>query len=338
VKKMSSRAIQRGKKKRKKILTSLLVLALLILGIGGCSVYQYYQGLKGASLDTENGKNNELVEFNGVPAPDGKTNVLLLGIDSRGEEQSRTDTIMIAQYDSDSHKPKVVSLMRDMYVEIPRHQNYKINTAYFLGGPELLRQTIKHNFGIDIQYYAIVDFRGFEKSVDVLAHEGIEIDVEKAMSKWIGVSLEPGLQTLNGKELLGYARFRHDAEGDFGRVRRQQQVINALKDELISFNGLTKLPKMVGTIQPYIDTNMNTKDVLGIISDYMLNPSEDVETLTIPVKDSYWDAAYQHAGAVLEIDLQQNTQELQAFLHGGSLTTETPTADSDASSEEQAIE
>jgi LCP family protein required for cell wall assembly len=326
---MSSRTIQRGKKKRRKILISFLVLFLVILGIGGYSVYQYYQGLKLASEDFDSNKDNgdQDVEFNGVPAPDGKTNVLLLGVDSRGEEVSRTDTIMIAQYDSDTNKAKVVSLMRDMYVEIPGHQNYKINTAFFLGGPELLRQTIKHNFGIDIQYYAIVDFKGFEESVDVLAPKGIEIDVEKAMSKWIGVSLKPGVQDLDGKELLGYARFRQDAEGDFGRVRRQQQVVNALKDELISFTGVTKIPKLVGTVTPYIDTNMQNRAILGIMSDFILNPSGDVETLTIPVKDSYWDATYQHAGAVLEIDLQQNTQELQAFLHGN--TTKTPSVNSD---------
>jgi polyisoprenyl-teichoic acid--peptidoglycan teichoic acid transferase len=332
----STRAVKRGKKKRKKILLAFLVVFLVILGIGGYSVFQYYQGLKMANEDINNeiggDQDKEDVEFNGVPAPDGKTNVLLLGIDTRGEEKSRTDTIMIAQYDSDSHQPKIVSIMRDTYVEIPGHQNYKINTAYFLGGPELLRQTIKHNFGIDIQYYAIIDFKGFEKSVDVLAPKGIEIDVEKAMGgKEIGVTLEPGLQTLDGEELLGYARFRKDYEGDFGRVRRQQQVVNALKEELISFSGLAKLPKMVGTVQPYIDTNMSTKDVLGIISDYMLNPSKDVKTMTVPVKDSFWDASYSHAGAVLEIDFQKNIEELQSFLHNGSNQS------ADNTSEEQAI-
>jgi LCP family protein required for cell wall assembly len=335
---MSSRTLQRGKKKRKRLWISLLVVFFVILGIGGYSVYQYYQGLQLAEdieSNKENG-NDEEVEFNGVPAPDGRTNVLLLGVDTRGEEQSRTDTIMIAQYDSDSNKAKVVSLMRDMYVEIPGYQNYKINTAFFLGGPELLRKTIKHNFGIDIQYYAIVDFKGFEESVDVLAPKGIEIDVEKDMSKWIGVSLEQGLQRLDGKELLGYARFRQDAEADFGRVRRQQQVINALKDELISLKGVTRIPKLVGTVTPYIETNMQNRAVLGIMSDYILNPSGDVETLTIPVKDSYWDENYSHAGAVLAIDLQRNTEELQTFLHGSQNNSESPNVDSDL--DQQAIE
>ena len=92
--------------------------------------------------------------------------------------------------------------MRDSYVHIPDHGHNKINHAFFLGGPELLRQTIQTNFGIDIEYYAIVDFQGFIQAVDTIAPDGIEIEVEKYMDYRIDVVLHPGLQKLNGKELL----------------------------------------------------------------------------------------------------------------------------------------
>ncbi|WP_457826118.1 LCP family protein, partial [Staphylococcus aureus] len=128
---------------------------------------------------------------------------------------------------------KIVSVMRDIYADIPGYNRYKINTAYSLGGPELLRQTLKENLGIEPEYYATLDFKGFEAMIDELSPQGVPINVEKDMSAKIGVSLKKGEHRLNGKELLGYARFRHDEEGDFGRVRRQQQVMNALKQELV---------------------------------------------------------------------------------------------------------
>lgn len=79
-------------------------------------------------------------------------------------------------------------------------------------------------FGLPINHYAIIDFKNFESLVDIIAPNGVEIDVDKDMSEKIGVSLKQGVHNLNGKELLGFARFRHDAKGDFGRVERQQKL------------------------------------------------------------------------------------------------------------------
>jgi LCP family protein required for cell wall assembly len=261
--------------------------------------------------------------FHGKKDANGKVNFLLLGVDTRGEEKSRTDTMMVAQYDPKDKKVKLVSLMRDMFVEIPGYKNYKLNTAFFLGGPELLRQTIEQNFGLDVQYYVMVDFKGFQKIVDTLAPDGIEMNVEEEMSKNIGVTLHPGVQKLNGKELLGYARFRHDAKGDFGRVERQQKVIQALKDEVISVNGFTKAPKLLGTIEPYIQTNMGTSDAIALISEILLKRPKNINTLTVPVQGAYQNGYVSYDGAVLEIDKEKNKQAIDAFLNGDSSTAET---------------
>jgi polyisoprenyl-teichoic acid--peptidoglycan teichoic acid transferase len=315
-----TRIDKKRKRKRKKKRVVLFLTTVLLFFIVGISYvyYQYNQGLKLAGVTQKDNKENVVNEFNGVEEFDGEINVLLLGIDTRGEEHSRTDTIMIAQYNSETNQVKLVSLMRDMYVEIPGYQNYKINTAYFLGGPELLRKTIKHNFGTDLHYYALVDFKGFTKVVDVLAPDGVEIDVEKKMSENISVVLESGLQKLDGQELLGYARFRHDSEGDFGRVRRQQIVIESLKDELLSLNGITKLPKLLGTIQPYIETNISKLDALSIGKDFLMHPVDETKTLRIPVDGSFTDGFYEHAGTVLEIDFDKNKEVLNNFLNNDS--------------------
>jgi polyisoprenyl-teichoic acid--peptidoglycan teichoic acid transferase len=308
---MESR-LDRKTKKKKRGRKVILVLLLLIFSLLGYAAFQFYSGYKMAGED----QIQKDYKFNGVKDENGKVNILLLGVDSRGEEKSRTDTMMLAQIDPKTNETKLVSFMRDIYAEIPGYKNYKLNTAFYLGGPELLRKTIKQNFDLDIQYYMIVDFKGFEQSVDILAPKGIEMDVEKAMSENIGVSLQPGVQNLNGKELLGYARFRHDNYGDFGRVERQQKVIAALKDEALSIGGVTKLPKMAGSIQPYIQTNMSKLDQISIAKDILLSNSSDMDKLTLPVDGSFTNGSYSGVGSVLEIDFEENIQALKEFLSG----------------------
>ncbi|KPL60187.1 LCP family protein [Rossellomorea vietnamensis] len=308
---MESR-LDRKSKRKKRGRKVILVLLILIFSLIGYAAFQFYSGYKMAGED----QMQEDYKFNGVKDENGKVNILLLGVDSRGEKKSRTDTMMLAQIDPKTNETKLVSFMRDIYAEIPGYKNYKLNTAFYLGGPELLRKTIKQNFDLDIQYYMIVDFKGFEQSVDILAPKGIEMDVEKAMSENIGVSLEPGVQNLNGKELLGYARFRHDENGDFGRVERQQKVIAALKDEALSIGGVTKLPKMAGSIQPYIQTNMGKLDQISIAKDILLSNTSDMDKLTLPVEGSYTNGSYSGVGSVLEIDFEENIQALKDFLSG----------------------
>ncbi|WP_419883007.1 LCP family protein [Peribacillus sp. B-H-3] len=309
------------KKKKKSVLKGILTFIFLIfLAAGGYAGFQYYEGLKQAKPAAQLEKHYD--DFQAADQIEGIQNVLLLGIDARKKgEISRTDSIMVGQYDTDTEQLKLVSIMRDNYVDIPGHGKNKINAAFSFGGPELLRKTIEQNFGIDVNYYALVDFKGFEKIVDALSPEGVQIDVEKAMSKNIGVNLKQGVQKLHGKELLGYARFRHDARGDFGRVERQQKVIGALKEKFLSVSGVVKLPKMVGTIQPYIDTNMKTLTAIGIAKDIIINKS-DIQTMVIPVKDGFKETRYPNAGQVLEPDLAKNKEALQEFLVNGNQETE----------------
>ncbi|HHW39068.1 MAG TPA: LCP family protein [Bacillales bacterium] len=313
--------IQTSKRRRKKSPFKIgLILLTFFIATIGYGVFQYYSGYISASNDNDlpgTGKKNNEDEsaFKGV-ADLEKINVLLLGVDSLSSE-GRTDTIMIAQYDPETGSAKLASIMRDTYVSIPGYKDNKLNQAYAYGGAELVRRTVKENFDIDVQYYAIVNFDGFSNVVDVLSPNGVNIDVEKRMkytdrAGGLYINFQPGLQRLNGKELLEYARFRHDAESDFGRVRRQQQVISAVKDEMISINGLAKLPKMIGTVIPYIDTNISNKKILALGTNFLMNPKE-IETIRIPVDGTYKNKNYSHAGSVLEIDRKENKQALKDF-------------------------
>jgi LCP family protein required for cell wall assembly len=300
---------RRKLKKKWKIIFSALFI--FILGITSYSYFQYKQGLNVSGGGGNAGK--EVYEFHGIRDEFGGTNILLIGSDARDKESSRSDTIMIVHYHPDKKTFKLTSVMRDCYVNIPGYGRNKINTAFAYGGPELLRKTIKENFDLDLQYYAIVDFQGFVHLIDEAFPTGVKINVEKRMEEYIDVTLEPGEQRLDGEHLLGYVRFRHDAVGDFGRVERQQKVVKELADQFASVGTIAKIPRLIGVITPYVNTNLDKTDIISIGADY-LTKKREIETLRIPVEGSYEDERIANVGLVLNVDLQKNKQAIRDFL------------------------
>ncbi|AVK85077.1 transcriptional regulator [Lysinibacillus sp. B2A1] len=305
-----SRRSQRPKKRRLRkgrALLSLLLLCVIVLV--GYSVMQYRNGLELAN-DTKVAQE----DFSGDTVKGDIENYLLLGIDSRGEEKSRTDTMMVLSWDKKTNDIKLVSLMRDIYADIPGYQSYKLNTAYYLGGVQLLKETISNMFSLPIHHYAIIDFKNFESLVDILAPNGVEINVEKDMSEKIGVSLKQGVHNLNGKELLGYARFRHDAEGDFGRVARQQKVIEAIKNEVLAPQNILNLPKFVGAAQGYVTTDYSSSGEILQVLKMVSKGKVKIEKATIPIEGSYQFQNFSHAGDSIVIDVEKNKAFLSEFL------------------------
>lgn len=309
------RQTTRRKKKRKlrKGRVFLTFLLLVIIAIGG---YFYFQYKAGHSLASD--ENQEEIEFKGDPSINNIENILLIGIDTRGEKQSRSDTMMLVSVDKEDNKVRMVSFMRDIYADIPGYQSYKLNTAYYLGGVSLLQQTLNNMFGVTINHYAIIDFKNFEQLVDVAAPNGVEVTVPHDMSKNIGVNLKKGTQRLNGKELLGFARFRYDEEGDFGRVERQQQAMEALKDEVLSASNVKNYPKLIGAVEGYIQTDLTTSQQVGLMFNAVKGGGIDIERMTVPAKNTYQYATYPQAGSVLQIDVEKNRELVTNFLNGTS--------------------
>lgn len=300
------------RKKKRRWRNALLIVFLLVAGAFGYSYFQYKEGVSQSMEKTDNPAPQEEFEFNGEKDELGGTNVLILGSDSRGEDQARADTIMVARYHPDKGTYKLISIMRDTYVDIPGYRKNRINTAFALGGPELLRETIKENFDIDIQYYAMIDFEGFIQLIDEAFPQGVEINVEKEMSHNIGVTIQPGLQYLDGEHLLGYVRFRHDAVGDFGRVQRQQEVVKQVGKQLASFQTIPKLPKLLGVVTPFINTNMGTGDMLYIGKDFLSKDNRNIDSLRVPV-DGAWEDATINGADVLVIDAEKNKAAIVEF-------------------------
>lgn len=307
------------KKKARKIRWGRVVGALLIIGIftvGLFTVFHYIEGTYQAF--NQPFKKAEAESFQGEKNTQEAVNVLLLGSDSRGEEAARTDSIMVAHYNPKTHKVKLISLMRDMYVNIPGHGQQKLNAAYSFGGPELLRKTIKMNFGLDIHHYAVVDFKGFVKAVDLLVPNGIQVDIPYEMSEGIGMTLEQGTQQLHGEELLGYVRFRKDRLSDFGRVQRQQEVVSKLKDEAISLNSVAKLPELLNVLGSYVDTDIETSTLLTIGKDILTSETGEIQTMRLPEDGSFENERYEGVGEVLEVDFERNKDVLMKFLGDGN--------------------
>ncbi|HEY9581734.1 MAG TPA: LCP family protein [Savagea sp.] len=305
----------RKKKRKLRKVRTLFTLAVFTL-FGGIiySTYQYYVGTQMAreAMSIEPGPfTRDLVD----PTNPSVENILLLGVDDDGSGKSRTDTMMVLSWNQAEQSIKIVSFMRDIYAEIPGYRSYKLNTAFYLNGVQGTKDAIQTMFDIPIHHYALVDFKTFETMVDIAFPKGLEVNVEKEMSEKIGVHLMPGVQRLNGKEALGYARFRADEEGDFGRVRRQQQVLEAMQQNLLTLTTLTQVPKTLGAVTQFIETDMTPIDELSKAMKIVTSKNLSVETMTIPIEHSYRFVTYEHAGAVIEIDRQQNAEALQQFLH-----------------------
>lgn len=212
-----------------------------------------------------------------------RVNILLLGIGGQGHDGPQlTDTIILLSYKPSTKQLALLSIPRDLAVEIPGYGWRKINAvnAYAEAnvsgsGGRNTADAIANIFGIDIPYYVRVDFAGFTNFVDELG--GVLVHVDRGFTDsaypaprdlYQTVSFQQGWQRLSGDRALIYARSRHgsNSEGsDFARSRRQQKILTALKDELLSSGVLTnpgKVARLFGIVSAHVQTNISSKEIL----------------------------------------------------------------------------
>ncbi|MBS4190886.1 LCP family protein [Bacillus sp. FJAT-49705] len=248
-------------------------------------------------------------------------NFLLIGVDSSDEKASRSDTIMFARYEPLEKKIKLISLMRDSYVKIPNHpfKYSKLNHAYNLGGKNLLKETVEENFGVKVDHIAVIDFIGFVNIMDTIAPEGLDVEVSKSMIEDLNLKVEPGKQKLHGADLLSYVRFRHDKMSDFGRVNRQQEVLISLKEKVLdqfsSLEGIAKFPEVIKFTMQNVETDLKFDEAFSLGASFILNPVTDIQTLRVPVSNSFENKYFQHAGAVLKLNFEKNEEAIKLFLN-----------------------
>ncbi|MFQ9627959.1 MAG: LCP family protein [Enterococcus avium] len=294
-----------------KVFKRLILIILGILLVFECYlIFSFLQGYE----STKNAQSKQTIPFNGEEAPDqNDLNILIISTDSRGEDRGRSDSLMVAHYDQKRKQPKLISIMRDSYVDIPGYGKDKINAAYSYGGIELVRKTLKENFDLPIEYYVTIDFDHFKEAIDNLFPKGVTIDAEKDLDL-DQVFIKAGKQKMDGNTLLQYSRFREDEEGDFGRIRRQQQVLSAISQQVTNVTSLSKLPKTTGKLLGYVDTNLSESTILSVGKDFALGDTKKIETLAVPI-DKTWEFNNDTpSGSVLELDTEANAKAIQTFL------------------------
>ena len=294
-----------------KVFKRLILIILGVLLVFECYlIFSFLQGYE----STKNAQSKQTIPFNGEEAPDqNDLNILIIGTDSRGEDRGRSDSLMVAHYDQKRKQPKLISIMRDSYVDIPGYGKDKINAAYSYGGIALVRKTLKENFDLPIEYYVTINFDHFKEAIDNLFPKGVTIDAEKDLDL-DQVFIKAGKQKMDGNTLLQYSRFREDEEGDFGRIRRQQQVLSAISQQVTNVTSLSKLPKTTGKLLGYVDTNLSESTILSVGKDFALGDTKKIETLAVPI-DKTWEFNNDTpSGSVLELDTEANAKAIQTFL------------------------
>lgn len=210
-------------------------------------------------------------------------NVLLIGSDTRiANGTGRSDTMLLISINKNTKQIIATSFLRDLYVNLNGRGFDKINASYAYGGVELLLDTIKYNFSIEIDRYIAVDFYSFIKVVDILG--GIDVDVQEDELYWLNQyihasnlltggdehegyleSADGSYKHLNGKQALAYARFRYVGNGDFTRTERQRKVVNLIFDKLKSIDAAT-LINLLDSVLPEVTTNIPVSEFLEIIA------------------------------------------------------------------------
>ncbi|MEC0272865.1 LCP family protein [Peribacillus frigoritolerans] len=288
----------------------VVFIYLLVLILAGCTY---------APLPKQNGNEGTEKKLTKEETKESDKIFLLIGVDTRGEQKSRSDAIILAKYFPEQEKLKLASIMRDSYVKIPGNKSgyNKINAAYYYGGRELLKKTIQENFDVKVDHVAVIDFQGFVKMVDLLAPEGVAVNVDQEIIDDMSIQASVGKNVLHGEEILKYVRFRHDDESDFGRVERQQEVMVQLKTAFISrissFEGMAALPSIIEQGLSYLDTDIGLKTIMEMGPKAVFHTPDTVETLRVPVEGSFKDEIYPQSGAVLEMDCTENKKALQEF-------------------------
>lgn len=335
--------VKRPKKKRKKgrIKRFFQLLAILLLLVFAGMIYMFYKGMSDVSSGKTNYSPAVTEEFNGVDTADG-TNILILGSDQRitqGSSDARTDTIMVMNIGNKDGKIKLVSFMRDTLVNIPNvsygdSYDQKLNVAFNIGeqdnnqGAELMRQTLKNNFDLDIKYYVMVDFETFAEAVDTLFPNGVEINAKFHTINGEEVSsvevpndigfgdqstayqtIKVGKQRMNGQTLLNYARFRSDDSADFGRTERQQQVISALISQVKDPTKLFTGSAAIGKIYALTSTNISYPLLLKEGLSTMIG-GKGIEHITVPSQGDWVDEYDMYGGLGILIDFEKYQGQL----------------------------
>lgn len=314
------------KKKKHKILRRFLavvvVLLLALTALWYVSVSYLYDKVEYAPTDI-------LAEE--PMKEEGVTNILLIGNDSRENGgDGRSDAMILVSISNRTQTIYLTSLLRDIYVEIPGHESNRLNAAYAFGGPELLLETIKQNFDIEVNRYVQVNFQAFANLIDAVGGVDLELTNEEVqlvnayLNEYNMLENRPmdtdylpadasGLLHLNGPQALAYSRNRYIGS-DFGRTQRQRKILEAVFHQLPS-SVLTNADDMIDGILPNLTTNISRSECYLLSLDAPKLLTYELVQASIPIEGSYQNATIRKM-SVLQVDFEKNKEFIRTQIYG----------------------
>lgn len=290
-----------------------IVFSSVLLLSAALRVYNFYEPVRHFDSDLipplvsprvmekENNEGAEAADENEVGMKsvfkEGKSvNILILGIDARKKEESRTDAIMLASLNPDCKSVTIISIPRDTRVNVEGVGQTKINHAHLMGeikggnnsGTQASLQAVSNLFQCNIHYYFKTNFDGFEQFIDSIG--GLEVNLAlPVLLTHSDITLSAGKQCLDGDLALQLVRERHSLkEGDFGRQRHQVLVLQAIARKLLKLQYMLRLPEIFEHAKSHIiDTNLQSNDIISLAWLYSGLKEEDINHLSLPGKSGY---------------------------------------------------
>ena len=338
-----------GEQKKKKksgclifliVMLSLLLVALIVVAIG----MNYIFGRLGhfenpepsdgtipkmsdefdVEGNQEGGENFETVDasdvvFETVDVLEGDMiNIMLIGQDRRpGEERARSDSMILVTINQEKNTIQLTSFMRDLYVQIPGYMDNRLNVAYRYGGTDLMNDTFKVNFGLEIDGNVMVDFDEFTEIIEFLG--GVTLKISGAEAKYMNNAsdnhFKEGTNYFNAEDALTFTRMRYAAGGDYGRTDRQRRVIMAIAESFRDADLIT-IFNVIDQVLPHIVTNLTDAQIIEYATKGLtiLGNGGSMETLRIPQDDAHYNANIRGM-AVLVPNLEACREDLREFIY-----------------------
>ena len=335
----------RKRKKSRALRVLLIVLVILVVLAGALAAFGGFELSKinrlGASIFTKEDFDQDASGADTIQAVDwgkahvatkvdGVVNILLVGQDTRGEQRQRSDSMIILSINKNTKQMTMVSVMRDLYVQIPGYSDNRINSAYAFGGFELLDATIEQNFGVVIDYNVEVNFNGFKDIVDKVG--GIDVDLTEEEVEYMNSAkfvhtmnykgkqnFKTGTNHLDGAQALCYARIRRVGD-DFARTQRQRTIIQTVYKKAKE-ESWTKLLGIYESVADDLTTDMDPLQLVSIaFSGYDMG-LDSLNSYRVPSDGSYRNETINRMMVLVPKDWNATRSEIKEYLYGTGTDT-----------------
>lgn len=313
---------------------------LMLLGAGGATAMWYINNAFGSlnELSTpapeepsgiileqiEEGNTADLGLADLVNPGGDSVTVLLMGVDARPGEPIdigvRPDSLQVLHISGDGGTCRTLSIPRDTRTDLPGYGQSKVNHALSVGGIPYQELVVEQLLGIEIDHFGLIDFAGLVGVVDAIG--GVTVTNQRAF-EYEGMSFPEGQQTLSGDEALIYARFRNDDEGDFGRQRRQQEIIRAVLEQTGGLDAARAIPTVLNDIDGHFKTDLKVTSLVGLANDFRSTcTSASLESAGLEgAVGNDWDELYAQELSFVNVD-QGEIDAKVGWLVGETATTQ----------------